>query len=145
MSLHPNPSHLEAINSVVLGSAKAMQDDSNDTLGRSVVPVLVHGDAAFAGLGVVTEALNLSQISGYSCGGTVHMIINNQIGFTTDPARARSTLHPTDIARSIGAPIFHVNGDDVEAVVRASQMAFEFRQRFGEDAVVDIVCYRCSY
>ncbi|HUX66907.1 MAG TPA: multifunctional oxoglutarate decarboxylase/oxoglutarate dehydrogenase thiamine pyrophosphate-binding subunit/dihydrolipoyllysine-residue succinyltransferase subunit [Terriglobales bacterium] len=145
IELISNPSHLEAVDPVVEGSARARQEqltDAQDQRGRRVVPVLIHGDAAFAGQGVVAETLNLSQLGGYRTGGTTHLVVNNQIGFTTSPAGARSTLYCTDVARTVQAPIFHVNGDDPEAVVRATELAFAFRQQFHKDVVVDIVCYR---
>ncbi|MEX0331646.1 MAG: 2-oxoglutarate dehydrogenase E1 component [Puniceicoccaceae bacterium] len=138
-----NPSHLEAVNPVVEGRARARQRILNDLPDRKkVLPVLIHGDAAFAGQGVVAEVLNFSQLPGYSTGGTIHLIINNQIGFTTDPSEARSSLYCTDVAKMIEAPIFHVNGDDPEAVVRVMETALEFRQEFGKDVVIDMYCYR---
>ncbi|MGH9533972.1 MAG: multifunctional oxoglutarate decarboxylase/oxoglutarate dehydrogenase thiamine pyrophosphate-binding subunit/dihydrolipoyllysine-residue succinyltransferase subunit [Terriglobales bacterium] len=138
-----NPSHLEAVDPVLEGEARARQEALQDTpKGRLVLPVLIHGDAAFAGQGVVAETLNLSQLEGYRTGGTVHIVVNNRIGFTTSPADARSTLYSTDVARMVQAPIWHVNGDDPEAVVRAIQLAFAFRQEFHRDVVVDLVCYR---
>ncbi len=141
--LAANPSHLEAVNPVVMGKARARQRILKDTEKRSaVVPLLIHGDAAFIGQGIVSECLNLSQLAGYRVGGTVHVIVNNQIGFTTLPADARSTTHCTDIAKFIEAPIFHVNGDDPVAVAQAARHALAFRQRFGSDVVLDIVCYR---
>ncbi|MGH9486561.1 MAG: multifunctional oxoglutarate decarboxylase/oxoglutarate dehydrogenase thiamine pyrophosphate-binding subunit/dihydrolipoyllysine-residue succinyltransferase subunit [Terriglobales bacterium] len=140
-----NPSHLEEVDPVVEGSARARQDlrgRSGDERGQQVLPILIHGDAAMAGEGVVAETLNLSQLGGYRTGGTMHFVINNQIGFTTAPAGARSSLYCTDIARTIQAPIFHVNGDDPEAVVRAMELAYAFRREFRKDVVVDMVCYR---
>jgi len=140
-----NPSHLEAVDPVVEGSTRARQDlrgRSGDERGQQVIPILIHGDAAFAGQGVVAETLNLSQLGGYRTGGTLHLVVNNQIGFTTSPAGARSSLYCTDVARIVQAPIFHVNGDDPEAVVRATGLAFEFRRQFHKDVVVDMVCYR---
>jgi len=138
-----NPSHLEAVDPVVEGMARARQDRLGDTVRRSaVLPVLIHGDAAFAGQGVVTETLNLSQLSGYRAGGTVHIVVNNQIGFTTGPADARSSLYATDVAKAVRAPIFHVNGDNPEDAVRAVRLALAFRQEFRRDVVVDLVCYR---
>ncbi|MGH9466522.1 MAG: multifunctional oxoglutarate decarboxylase/oxoglutarate dehydrogenase thiamine pyrophosphate-binding subunit/dihydrolipoyllysine-residue succinyltransferase subunit [Terriglobales bacterium] len=140
-----NPSHLEAVDPVAEGSTRARQDlrgSSGENRGRQVVPILIHGDAAFAGQGVVAETLNLSQLGGYRTGGTLHLVINNQIGFTTAPAGARSSLYCTDIARMIQAPIFHANGDDPDAVVRATELAYAFRREFHKDVVVDIVCYR---
>jgi 2-oxoglutarate dehydrogenase complex, dehydrogenase (E1) component, and related enzymes len=137
-----NPSHLEAVNPVVEGMVRPKQDNLGDTERARVLPILIHGDAAFAGQGVVLETLNLSQLEGYRTGGTIHLVINNQIGFTTPPADARSGPYSTDIARSIHAPIFHVNGDDPEAVFRVAQIAYDFRQRFKKDVVIDIICYR---
>jgi 2-oxoglutarate dehydrogenase E1 component len=143
LSLQPNPSHLEADDHVVVGKVRARQDMAGDTNGRrSVMAILMHGDAAFAGQGFVYETLTMSQLIGYRTGGTVHVIVNNQIGFTTVPAHAYSGLYCTDVAKSIQAPILHVNGDNPEAVVWCAQMAAEFRQRFGVDFVLDIVCYR---
>jgi len=142
LSLTANPSHLEAVNPVVEGRARAKQTRVGDRLGRKIVPLLLHGDAAFAGQGVVTETLNLSHLPGYSTGGTVHVVVNNQIGFTTAALEARSTLYATDVAKIIQAPIFHVNGDSPEAVVHVARLALEYRQRFGEDVVIDLICYR---
>jgi 2-oxoglutarate dehydrogenase E1 component len=142
VSLSPNPSHLEAVDPVVEGIARPKQDRLRDSERTRVIPLLVHGDAAFAGQGVVAETLNLSQLDGYWTGGTVHLIINNQIGFTTSPAEARSTPYSTDVARMVQAPIFHVNGDDPEAGIRAAQIAFDYRQRFKKDVVIDMFCYR---
>ncbi len=141
--LSANPSHLEAVNPVVQGKARARQRVLGDTAERKkVLPLLVHGDAAFIGQGIVQETLNLSQLPGYKTGGTVHLVANNQIGFTTLPADARSTPYCTDAAKMIEAPIFHANGDDPIAVFEATEMALAFRQEFGRDAVVDIFCYR---
>ena len=141
--LTANPSHLEAVDPVVMGKARAHQRILGDTaLRSSVLPLLVHGDAALIGQGMVAECLNLSQLAGYRVGGTVHLVVNNQIGFTTLPADSRSTTHCTDIAKFIEVPIFHVNGDDPIAVTRAARLALEFRQEFGQDVFVDIVCYR---
>jgi 2-oxoglutarate dehydrogenase E1 component len=143
ISLTANPSHLEAVNPVVEGRARAKQRRRDDTEHRTrVIPLLLHGDAAFAGQGLVAETLNLSQLPGYRTGGTVHLIINNQIGFTTTAADARSSRYPTDIAKLVEAPIFHVNGDDPEAVVWAVELAVRFRQQFHRDVVVDIIGYR---
>ncbi len=142
LSLTSNPSHLEAVNPVVVGRAKAKQIRAGDTEGETILPVLLHGDAAFAGQGMVAETLNLSQLRGYSTGGTIHIIINNQIGFTTTPAEARSTLYCSDVAKMIQVPIFHVNGDDPEAAIHCVRLAMAYRQRFGDDVVIDLVCYR---
>ena len=141
--LAANPSHLEAVNPVLEGIVRAKQDRL-DLHGEafSVLPVLMHGDAAFAGQGVVLETLQLSQLRGYRTGGTIHLIVNNQVGFTTAPASSRSSVYSSDLARTIQAPIFHVNGDDPEAVVRVARLAFEFRQKFAKDVVIDLVCYR---
>ncbi len=137
-----NPSHLEAVDPVVEGIVRIRQDRAKDTTRRSVIPVLIHGDAAFGGQGVVMETLNLSQLRGYGTGGTIHLVINNQVGFTTNPDDSRSGAYCTDIAKAIVAPVWHVNGDDPEAVLRVARMAFEFRQQFGRDVVIDVVCYR---
>jgi 2-oxoglutarate dehydrogenase E1 component len=142
LSLTGNPSHLEAVGPVVEGRTRAKQMRAGDLDGQTILPVLVHGDAAFAGQGIVAETLNLSKLPGYSTGGTVHVVVNNQIGFTTAPAEARSTLYCTDVAKMIQAPIFHVNGDDPEAVVYCVRLALAYRQRFQEDVVIDLVCYR---
>ncbi|NOG70202.1 2-oxoglutarate dehydrogenase E1 component [Roseicella sp. DB1501] len=143
LSLQPNPSHLEAVDPVVVGKVRARQDMAGDTrTRRSVMGILLHGDAAFAGQGLVYETMAMSQLIGYRTGGTVHIVTNNQIGFTTVPAHAYSGLYCTDIAKSVQAPIWHVNGDNPEAVVFVSRLAAEFRQQFGTDVVVDIVCYR---
>ena len=143
LALAFNPSHLEIVNPVVEGSVRARMDRRSDKEGDTVLPVLVHGDAAFAGQGVVMETLALSETRGYYTGGTVHIVINNQIGFTTsDPRDARSSLYCTDIVKMVEAPVLHVNGDDPEAVVLATQLALQFRQEFNKDVVVDIVCFR---
>ena len=143
LSLAFNPSHLEIVNPVVEGSVKARLDRRGDKEGDSVLPILVHGDAAFAGQGVVMETLALAQTRGYYTGGTVHVVINNQIGFTTsDPRDSRSTLYCTDVVKMIEAPVLHVNGDDPEAVVLCTQLALDYRQEFNKDVVVDIVCFR---
>ena len=143
LSLAFNPSHLEIVNPVVEGSVRARMDRRGDPLGKQVLPVLVHGDAAFAGQGVVMETLALAETRGYSTGGTVHLVINNQIGFTTsDPRDSRSTLYCSDVVKMIEAPVLHVNGDDPEAVVFATQLALDFRMTFQKDVVVDIVCFR---
>src|SRR6476659_9787827 len=141
--LAANPSHLEAVNPVVEGTARARQRIRGDTeTRRKVLPVLIHGDAAFAGQGIVAETLNMSQLHGYGTGGTVHVVVNNQIGFTTLPEDARSSMYATDIAKMIEAPIFHVNGDDPIAVRFVAETALDFRQTFGRDAVIDMYCYR---
>ncbi len=142
LNLASNPSHLEAVDPVVEGMTRARQDWLGDDDRERVLPVILHGDAAFAGQGIVAETLNLSLLKGYRTGGTIHIIINNQIGFTTGPADARSTFYATDLAKMIRSPIFHVNGDHPEAVVRTIQLAFAFRQEFKRDAVIDLVCYR---
>ncbi len=143
LSLQPNPSHLEAVDPVVVGKVRARQDRAGDTKRRgSVMAILMHGDAAFAGQGLVYETLAMSQLIGYRTGGTIHLIVNNQIGFTTVPAHAYSGLYCTDVAKSIQAPILHVNGDDPEAVIFCARMAAEYRMKFSSDIVLDIVCYR---
>nr|WP_189178880.1 multifunctional oxoglutarate decarboxylase/oxoglutarate dehydrogenase thiamine pyrophosphate-binding subunit/dihydrolipoyllysine-residue succinyltransferase subunit [Microbispora rosea] len=142
-SVVANPSHLEAVDPVLEGVVRAKQDLlERGEEGFTVLPVLVHGDAAFAGQGVVAETLHLSQLRGYRTGGTVHIVVNNQVGFTTSPASSRSSVYATDVARMIQAPIFHVNGDDPEAVVRVGRLAYEYRQAFRKDVVIDMVCYR---
>jgi multifunctional 2-oxoglutarate metabolism enzyme len=142
ITLAANPSHLDAVDPVVEGMARAKQDRLGDTNHDHVLSVLIHGDAAFAGQGVVAETLNLSELPGYDVGGTVHIVVNNQVGFTTTPGFARSTVYATDIAKAVQAPVFHVNGDDPEATVRTMRLALEFRNVFKKDVVVDQVCYR---
>jgi len=142
VSVAANPSHLETVDPVLEGIARAKQDVLDRGGEFPVLPLLVHGDAAFAGQGVVAETLNLSQLRGYRTGGTVHVVINNQVGFTTSPGSSRSSLYCTDVARMVQAPIFHVNGDDPEACVRVARLAFEYRQAFNKDVVIDLVCYR---
>jgi len=142
LSLLPNPSHLEAVDPVVLGKARAVQTIRGDTQGDTVLPILLHGDAAFAGQGVVWECLSFSGLPGYDTGGTIHFIINNQVGFTTSPQFGRSSPYPSDVAKGIQAPILHVNGDDPEAVTFCCKMATEFRQTFNRDIVIDMWCYR---
>ena len=141
-SVAANPSHLEAVNPVVEGIARAKLDALGDPGDYPILPVLLHGDASFAGQGVVYETLQLSQLRGYKTGGTIHVIVNNQVGFTTAPSESRSSVYCTDVAKVVQAPIFHVNGDDAEAVARISQLAFKYRQKFNKDVVIDIVCYR---
>ena len=141
--LAANPSHLEAVNPVLEGIVRAKLDRIDKSPAEySVVPVLIHGDAAFAGQGVVPETLNMMSLRGYRTGGTIHIVINNQVGFTTPPSMSRSTVYATDVAKGIQCPIFHVNGDDPEAVARVSQLAFDYRQKFQKDAIIDLVCYR---
>ena len=142
ISLTANPSHLEAVDPVVLGKVRAKQAQRGDTERRRVMPVLMHGDAAFAGQGIVAECLGLSELRGYRVGGTIHLIVNNQIGFTTSPKFARSSPYPSDVALAVQAPIFHVNGDDPEAVTHVGKIATDFRHKFGKDVVVDMFCYR---
>lgn len=142
VSVAANPSHLEAVDPVLEGIARAKQDVLNKGAAYPVLPLLVHGDAAFAGQGVVAETLNLSQLRGYRTGGTIHVVVNNQVGFTTSPGSSRSSLYCTDVARMVQAPIFHVNGDDPEACIRVARLAFEYRQAFNKDVVIDLVCYR---
>ncbi|MGW6022681.1 multifunctional oxoglutarate decarboxylase/oxoglutarate dehydrogenase thiamine pyrophosphate-binding subunit/dihydrolipoyllysine-residue succinyltransferase subunit [Streptomyces sp. NPDC055099] len=143
VSLAANPSHLETVDPVIEGITRAKQDIINKGgTDFTVLPVALHGDAAFAGQGVVAETLNMSQLRGYRTGGTVHIVINNQVGFTAAPESSRSSMYATDVARMIEAPIFHVNGDDPEAVVRIARLAFEFRQAFNKDVVIDLICYR---
>ena len=137
-----NPSHLEAVDPVVEGVSRALQDRSGDNERNTILPLLIHGDAAFAGQGVVAETLNMSQLEGYRTGGTIHLIINNQIGYTTLPEHARSTRYSTDIAKMLMVPIFHVHGENPEAVVHAVQLAVDYRWQFGKDVVLDVVCFR---
>jgi 2-oxoglutarate dehydrogenase E1 component len=142
LSLAPNPSHLEAVDPVVEGRTRAKQTAFGDVERKKGVPVLIHGDAAFAGQGLVAETLNLSQLEGYTTGGTIHIIVNNQIGFTTSPADARSTMYCSDVGKMIQAPVFHVNGEDAEASVYVAELALEFRQTFGIDILIDMYCFR---
>ncbi|MEK6579283.1 MAG: thiamine pyrophosphate-dependent enzyme, partial [Bdellovibrionota bacterium] len=142
LSLGYNPSHLEFINPVVEGMARAKQTYLGDSERTRVIPILIHGDAAFAGQGVCYETLNMALLKGYSTGGTLHIVINNQVGFTTSPIDSRSTRYCTDLAKMQDAPIFHVNGDDPEALWHISKLCMEYRQRFKKDAFIDIVCYR---
>ncbi|MDR7329047.1 multifunctional oxoglutarate decarboxylase/oxoglutarate dehydrogenase thiamine pyrophosphate-binding subunit/dihydrolipoyllysine-residue succinyltransferase subunit [Corynebacterium guangdongense] len=145
VSLTANPSHLEAVDPVLVGLARAKQDilDKGDTEeGYTVVPLMLHGDASFAGLGVVQETINISKLRGYDVGGTVHVIVNNQVGFTTTPDSSRSTYYATDLAKGFDTPVFHVNGDDPEAVVWVARLATEYRRRFGKDVFIDLICYR---
>jgi len=142
ISLTDNPSHLEAVDPVVLGQTRAKQFFHKDIKRQKVVPILIHGDAAFAGQGVVAECFAMSGVRGHSTGGTIHIIVNNQIGFTTNPRFARSSPYPSDIAKMVEAPILHVNADDPEAVVHCARIAIEFRQQFNRDVVIDMICYR---
>ena len=142
ISLTDNPSHLEAVNPVVLGQVRAKQFFHKDVERKKVIPVLMHGDAAFAGQGIVAECFAMSGLPGHNIGGTIHIIVNNQIGFTTAPRFARSSPYPSDVAKIAQAPIFHVNGDDPEAVVHCAKIATEYRQKFNRDVVIDMVCYR---
>ena len=142
LSLTANPSHLEIVDPVVLGKVRAKQDQRDDTERKEVLPLLLHGDASFAGQGVVAECLGLSGLRGHRTGGSLHFIVNNQIGFTTAPRFSRSSPYPSDVAKMIDAPILHVNGDDPEAVVYVAKIAIEFRQRFGKPVVIDMFCYR---
>ena len=145
VSLTANPSHLEAVDPVMVGLARAKQDlldKGNDEDGYTVMPLMLHGDASFAGLGVVQETINLSQLRGYTVGGTVHIVVNNQVGFTTTPDSGRSTYYATDLAKGFDSPVFHVNGDDPEAVVWVARLATEYRRRFGKDVFIDLICYR---
>jgi 2-oxoglutarate dehydrogenase E1 component len=142
LSLAPNPSHLEIVDPIVIGRVRAKQDQLGDTERIEVLGILLHGDAAFAGQGVVAETFDFSALRGYRTGGTIHIIVNNQIGFTTSPAYSRSSPYPTDVAKMVMAPIFHVNGDDPEAVVHAARIAVEFKQQFHADVIIDMFCYR---
>jgi 2-oxoglutarate dehydrogenase E1 component len=142
LSLAANPSHLEAVDPVVLGKVRAKQYQRGDSERTQVAGILMHGDAAFAGQGLVAESLELSELDGFCTGGTIHVIVNNQIGFTTSPSAARSSPYPSDVAKGVQAPIFHVNGDDPEAVVEVARVAAEYRQRFRKDVVIDLFCYR---
>ncbi|MFN7624151.1 MAG: thiamine pyrophosphate-dependent enzyme, partial [Acidobacteriota bacterium] len=148
LTLSPNPSHLEFVNPVVEGMARAKQDllasagTRADEANRSILPVLIHGDAAFAGQGIVTETLNLASLDGYSTGGTIHFVINNQIGFTTSPTSSRSSIYSTDVAKMTQLPIFHVNADDLEAAYRVLQIALDFRKKFKKDVVIDLIGFR---
>ena len=142
ISLTDNPSHLEAVNPVVLGQTRAKQFFHQDKERKKVIPILIHGDAAFAGQGVVAECFAMSGLPGHNTGGTIHIIVNNQIGFTTNPRFARSSPYPSEVAKMVEAPILHVNGDDPEAVVHCARIAMEFRQKFKKDIVIDMVCYR---
>jgi 2-oxoglutarate dehydrogenase E1 component len=142
LSLTSNPSHLEAVDPVVIGKCRARHVGYGPGGRKRVLPLLIHGDAAFAGQGIVTEVFNLSQLDGYQSGGTIHVVLNNQIGFTTDPAHARSTPYATDVAKMLSVPIFHVNGEDPEAVVQIARLALEYRQLFARDVVIELLCYR---
>ena len=142
ISLSDNPSHLEAVNPVVLGQTRAKQYFHNDKRRQQVIPILIHGDAAFAGQGVVAECFAMSGVPGHNTGGTIHIIVNNQIGFTTNPKFARSSPYPSDLAKMVEAPILHVNSDDPEAVVHCARIAMDFRQKFNKDVVIDMICYR---
>ncbi|MCC6648004.1 MAG: 2-oxoglutarate dehydrogenase E1 component [Polyangiaceae bacterium] len=142
LTMAVNPSHLEFVNPVVEGRARAKQDRRDDPTRKRVVPLLIHGDAAFIGQGVVAETLNMAGLDGYATGGTIHIIVNNQIGFTTEPTDSRSTSYATDIARMLKVPVFHVNGEDPEAVVQVTLLAMEYRQTFGKDVIIDMYCYR---
>ena len=137
-----NPSHLEAVNPVVEGLTRPKQNRLGDEKRERVIPLVIHGDAAMAGQGIVGETMNLSQVPGYDTGGTVHIVVNNQIGFTTNPEEGRSSVYSTDVAIGFGVPVFHVNGDDPEACIRATQLAYDYRQRYHKDVVIDLICYR---
>ena len=142
MSLTDNPSHLEAVDPVVLGQTRAKQFYHNDIKRNQVIPILIHGDAAFAGQGIVAECFAMSGLPGHNTGGAIHIIVNNQIGFTTSPRYARSSPYPSDLGKVVDAPILHCNGDDPEAVVYCAKVAIEFRQKFNKDVVIDMICYR---
>ncbi|OYV45640.1 MAG: 2-oxoglutarate dehydrogenase E1 component, partial [Verrucomicrobia bacterium 21-51-4] len=142
LTLAANPSHLEFVDAVVEGCVRARQELTGELGKRAVLPLLLHGDAAMIGQGVVAETLNIARLKGYGCGGTLHIVINNQIGFTTNPEDARSTRYCSDIAKMIEAPVFHVNGDDPMALARLTELSLEYRQAFGEDVVIDFICYR---
>ena len=142
LSLSPNPSHLELVNPVIEGIVRAKQDSIADGERRRVVPVLIHGDAAFTGQGIVTETLNLSQLEGYQTGGTIHIIINNQLGYTAIPSESRYTEYPTDLAKEAEVPVFHVNANEPEAVVRVAEIAMQYRHTFKRDVLIDLWCYR---
>ena len=142
LSLTANPSHLEAVNTVVLGKVRAKQRQKGDEQRDRVLGLLLHGDAAFAGQGIVPETFDLSQLRGYRTGGTIHLVVNNQIGFTTSPSYSRSSPYCSDVAKVVSAPILHVNGDDPEACVHVARIAMEYRQRFKKDVVIDMWCYR---
>jgi 2-oxoglutarate dehydrogenase E1 component len=142
LDLRYNPSHLEFVNPVVMGSLHARQDMAGDHARERGIPVLIHGDAAFAGEGIVPETLMMSQLPAYATGGTLHVLVNNQVGFTTSPADVRVSRYPTDIARAVDAPVFHVNGDHPEAAVHAMRLALDYRAAFKRDVFVDLVCYR---
>ena len=142
VSLTDNPSHLEAVNPIVLGQTRAKQFFHKDTKRKKVIPILIHGDAAFAGQGIVAECFAMSGLKGHNTGGTIHIIVNNQIGFTTSPRFARSSPYPSDLGKIVDAPILHCNGDDPESVVHCAKIAIEFRQKFSKDVVIDIICYR---
>ena len=142
LSLLPNPSHLELVVPVVLGKTRAVQHFTRDQTRSHAMAVILHGDAAFSGQGITSESLELSMLPDYTTGGSIHVVINNQIGFTTDPHISRSSLHPTGNATAVGAPVLHVNGDDVDQVCRAFEIAVAFRAKFKRDCVIDVVCYR---
>ena len=142
LTLAANPSHLEAVNPVVEGKCRARQDHYGFAGARQVLPLLIHGDSAFAGQGSIMETLNLSRLEGYRTGGTLHIVLNNQIGFTTLPRDARSTLYATDVAKMLACPVFHVQGESPEAALHAVRLALEYRQEYGRDVVVELICYR---